>query len=201
MPRSIGPAHRQPLKEPPRKKQCKVLLIAELLPQVLSRIARGHVCSFKPGIVAQATSKIGACQQHIMQVRLLSSDSLELTLLTYRGRLKPQNTGCGCGIKHSFVTVFACTVKQAGLKQETDLVMRKTLTVVTFSRGCYSIVWYMCTKGSHTVGDITVACDPATVSCTPVHVIWLGIKDILGGQGRPYHVPPRGVLHPLGLAC
>ena len=54
---------------------------------------------------------------------------------------------------------------------------------------------------SHTIGYIAVACDPATVSCTPVHIIWLGIKDILGGQGRPYHVPPRGVLHPLGLAC
>lgn len=52
-----------------------------------------------------------------------------------------------------------------------------------------------------TIGYIAVAGDPATVGCAPVHIIWLDIKHVLGGEGRPHHVPPCGVLHPLGLAC
>lgn len=43
--------------------------------------------------------------------------------------------------------------------------------------------------------------DPATVSRAPVDIIILGVKDVFGGEGCAHHVAPRGVLHPLGLAC
>ena len=67
-------------------------------------------------------------------------------------------------------------------------------------------LWHVCVHAcmhaeQHTIGYIAVSGDPATVGCAPVHIIWLDIKDILGGEGRPHHVPPCGVLHPLGLAC
>ena len=115
--------------------------------------------------------------------------------------MKTQHTGVACDIKPRYVAVVASSAQQAGHKQETELEMHRTGTVVTCTKRCYGIVWCMCMQSSHTIGYVAVACDPATVSCAPVHIICLGIKDILGGQGRPHHVSPRGVLHPLGLAC
>ncbi len=46
-----------------------------------------------------------------------------------------------------------------------------------------------------------MASDPSTVCCAPINVIWLCVKDILGGEGCADHVASGRVLHTLGLAC